>query len=162
VDGDADLWICAIKTALGQKCDTAEGVAVEKVTKILQPVMIVPLPAPNCETDWNYNEHGNDWVCRCNEGLEQSPIDMPFGSSLELLKFNAEFDYVNVPRDELHIVYENNMLRIKFREDQDGKSEGDSFGTIHDLDGTVYNAVEIRIHTPAEHTIAGHTYKMEI
>jgi hypothetical protein len=42
------------------------------------------------------------------------------------------------------------MLRIKFREDQDGKSEGDSFGTIHDLDGTVYNAVEIRIHTPGK------------
>lgn len=124
--------------------------------------MIVPLPAPNCQTDWNYNEHGNDWVCRCNEGLEQSPIDMPFGSSLELLKFNAEFDYVNVPRDEIHIVYETNMLRIKFKEDQDGDSEHDSFGTIHDLDGTVYNAVEIRIHTPAEHTIAGHTYKMEI
>lgn len=48
--------------------------------------MIVPLPAPNCATDWNYDIHGDDWVCRCNEGLEQSPIDLPFGSSLELLK----------------------------------------------------------------------------
>jgi hypothetical protein len=42
------------------------------------------------------------------------------------------------------------MLRIKFKEDQDEDSEHDSFGTIHDLDGTVYNAVEIRIHTPGK------------
>ena len=81
------MWICAIKTALGLKCDTTDGVVVEKILKIVQPVMIVPLPAPNCATDWNYDVHGDDWVCRCNEGLEQSPIDLPFGSSLEYLKY---------------------------------------------------------------------------
>jgi len=43
---------------------------VVKTLKIVQPVMIVPLPAPNCATDWNYDVHGDDWVCRCNEGLE--------------------------------------------------------------------------------------------
>ena len=32
--------------------------------------MIIPLPSPDCATDWNYNFHGMDWVCRCNEGLE--------------------------------------------------------------------------------------------
>jgi hypothetical protein len=24
---------------------------------------------------------GNNWICRCNEGDEQSPIDLPFPSS---------------------------------------------------------------------------------
>ena len=32
--------------------------------------MIIPLPSQNCESDWNYNFHGLDWVCKCNEGLE--------------------------------------------------------------------------------------------
>jgi hypothetical protein len=40
------------------------------------------------------------------------------------------------------------MLRIKFKDDIDLKEGDKSFGTIHDLDGTVYNGVEIRIHTP--------------
>ena len=30
--------------------------------------MIVPLPSPDCSKDWNYNFHGMDWVCKCNEG----------------------------------------------------------------------------------------------
>ena len=38
--------------------------------KILQPLMIIPLPSPDCAVDWNYNFHGMDWVCKCNEGLE--------------------------------------------------------------------------------------------
>lgn len=161
-DAEADLWICALKTALGQKCDTTEGVAIEKVTHVVQPVMIVPLPAPNCETDWNYDSHGDDWVCRCNEGLEQSPIDLPWGSSLELLKFNAEFDYVSVPKDRIKVHYETNMLKIEFRDDVEIKEEERRFGTLHDVDGTVYAATEIRIHTPGEHKIAGKQYEMEI
>jgi len=56
-----------------------EAVPVVVQPKILQPVMIVPLPSPDCASDWNYDQHGADWVCRCNEGLEQSPIDLPFG-----------------------------------------------------------------------------------
>ena len=42
------------------------------------------------------------------------------------------------------------MLRIKFKEDLDLKEEEESFGEIHDLDGTVYRAIEIRIHTPGK------------
>lgn len=36
------------------------------------------------------------------------------------------------------------MLRIKLRKEFKDKS----FGKIHDLDGTIYEAKEIRIHTP--------------
>jgi hypothetical protein len=61
------------------------------------------------------------------------------------------------------------MLRIKHKKEFKAKN----FGKIHDLDGTVYEAKEIRIHTPgnfiilwflflAEHTLAGHKYEMEI
>lgn len=55
VPGDADLWVCAVKTALGIPCETAEPVAVVKKVKVLQPVMIVPLPSPDCATDWNFD-----------------------------------------------------------------------------------------------------------
>jgi len=74
------------------------------------------------------------------------------------LKFNAEFEYVNVPKNDIHIVFENNMLRIKHKKEHEDKN----FGKIHDLDGTIYEATEIRIHTPAEHTFAGKKYDMEI
>lgn len=78
-DGEGDEWVCKIKEALGLKCDLTDGVATVKKIKVTQPVMIVPLPSPDCATDWNYDLHGTDWVCNCNEGLEQSPIDLPFG-----------------------------------------------------------------------------------
>jgi len=77
--GDADTWVCKVKESLGLTCEAEEPTPVVKKNKVLQPVMIVPLPSPDCATDWNYDQHGADWVCRCNEGLEQSPIDLPFG-----------------------------------------------------------------------------------
>lgn len=77
---------------------------------------------------------------------------------MELLKFNAEFDYINVPKDQIFITFETNMLRIKFKKDYKAKS----FGKITDLDGTIYEAKEIRIHSPAEHTLAGKKFDMEI
>lgn len=56
---------------LGKKCeDEAGGEKKAPKKKILQPLMIIPLPSPDCAVDWNYNFHGMDWVCRCNEGLE--------------------------------------------------------------------------------------------
>jgi hypothetical protein len=36
------------------------------------------------------------------------------------------------------------MLRIKHKKEHEDKN----FGKIHDLDGTIYEATEIRIHTP--------------
>jgi len=50
------------------------------------------------------------------------------------------------------------MLRIKFKKDYKAKN----FGKITDLDGTIYEAKEIRIHSPAEHTVAGKKFDMEI
>ena len=61
---------CDIKTILGQPCEKKDAVASIPKKKMLQPLMIIPLPSPDCETDWNYNFHGDDWVCKCNEGHE--------------------------------------------------------------------------------------------
>jgi len=49
------------------------------------------------------------------------------------------------------------MVRIKFI-----KNAGLIFGTIKDVDGTLYEATEIQIHTPGEHTVNGNTMDMEI
>jgi len=57
------------------------------------------------------------------------------------------------------MVWETNLLRIRMKEDVD---KDEYFGKIKDLDGTIYAAKEILIHTPAEHTMAGHKYDMEI
>lgn len=38
-----------------------------------------PLPSPFCNENWNYNENGKDWNCKCSEGLEQSPINIEKG-----------------------------------------------------------------------------------
>ena len=40
------------------------------------------------------------------------------------------------------------MLKIRFKEESSLKEEEKTFGTIEDLDKTVYSATEIRIHTP--------------
>ena len=49
--------------------------------------MVIPIAAPNCKYDWNYNYHGQNWVCNCNEGLEQSPIDLPLNSLIDNVKY---------------------------------------------------------------------------
>lgn len=75
--------------------------------------MIIPLPSPDCVTDWNYNFHGMDWVCKCNEGLEQSPIDLPDIKKGIEISNNADFDYKDVQSGKINVVYENNMIRLK-------------------------------------------------
>jgi len=75
-----------------------------------------------------------------------------------LIKFNAEFDYTNVDKNLIHITFDTNMLRIKFKKEHKDKN----FGKINDLDGTIYEAKEIRIHTPGEHTLGGKKPDMEI
>ena len=39
-------------------------------------MMIQPDPAPDCKFDFSYKIDGLDWKCNCNEGLNQSPIDL--------------------------------------------------------------------------------------
>lgn len=46
----------------------------------------------------------------------------------------------------MEVVYEINLCRIRTLNNK-------IFGTIKDVDDTVYEAYEIQIHTPGEHTI---------
>lgn len=65
-------WICPISEVLGLPCpEEGEGEEGEGAAPVVeQPLLIIPLPSPDCARDWNYNFHGANWVCRCNEGLE--------------------------------------------------------------------------------------------
>ena len=40
-------------------------------------MIIHHVPSKDCKYDWDYMEVGNEWECNCNEGREQSPIDLP-------------------------------------------------------------------------------------
>jgi carbonic anhydrase len=80
---------------------------------------IVPVNSDDCATDWNYNFHGADWVCRCNEGQEQSPIDLDHFGNLEKITTNAEFEFQYRQKDELQVIFKNNMLRIRVKKNED-------------------------------------------
>lgn len=45
--------------------------------KEIQPMLQLPVPAPECQFDFSYEKNGSDWECNCNEGRFQSPIDLP-------------------------------------------------------------------------------------
>ena len=44
---------------------------------VKQPILIIPIPSPYCNERWNYQSHGSNWECKCSEGQNQSPIDLP-------------------------------------------------------------------------------------
>jgi carbonic anhydrase len=153
-------WACRIKKLLGiddEDCSNSKSAernitVVEK--KITQPIIIMPLPSRQCNEDWNYQANGDDWECDC-QGKEQSPINLPQPIEAMASPVKPLFQYQEVSYKEgkpLNIVYEENMLKIKY----------DRFGKLVTMDGTVYYAQEIQIHTPAEHTIDGKTFEMEI
>jgi hypothetical protein len=69
VDGKCNYeWQCAIDTLLNRRCSPCEEEE-ESILEI-QPSIIIPVESPNCKYDWNYNIHGQNWVCNCNEGRE--------------------------------------------------------------------------------------------
>ena len=141
--------------------------------RITQPVFIIPLPSPVCNANWNYKLQGSNWECLCAEGKEQSPIDLPEVASRVLHKKSMalesekkpNFEYILAGKigadddtrhlkkgDNIKLQFENHMLKIKH----------DNFGKIVTLDGGIYIAKEIQLKTPAEHTINGKRFDLEI
>lgn len=51
--------------------------------------MIIPIPSADCKTDWNYDNHGTDWGCRCSSGREQSPLNFDLGATYDNVFYNA-------------------------------------------------------------------------
>jgi carbonic anhydrase len=133
--------------------------------KVIQPIIMIPLPRRKCNDKWNYANHGNDWECICKEGLEQSPIDLPhpikaIDSSVtpffkyDTVKFNdhvASLDGL-VSSKEMHLRYFSNAVRLLYP----------NLGKVVTLDESVYVAEEILFHTPSEHTLNGKRYDMEM
>ena len=164
-------WYCTIKEILNQSdiiceenSDLDKPTVIEKV--VTQPIILIPLPSRNCNDDWNYQLKGDDWECECSEGKEQSPIDLPpeekaIPSPVKPL-FQYEETLIKLPystidglikKDEnVKIQYLDNCLRIFHK----------YFGKIVTLDGAVYNAEELVFHSPAEHTINGKKYDLEL
>lgn len=134
--------------------------------EIVQNTILIPIPSKTCNEDWNYENKGDDWECKCKDGSLQSPIDLPKES--EAIKSPVsplfKFDEVNAKNTEttedgliktneyIKIRYYNNALRILHH----------NLGKIVTLNQAVYVAEEITFHTPSEHTIDGKRFDMEM
>jgi carbonic anhydrase len=164
-----EKWLCALRTCLKVPVDnTLLQPQPNVITKTqIQPIIVVPVPSPFCNENWNYKKKGLDWNCDCAEGKAQSPIDLPnkiSGSidtpakpifAYEDISFKAtvsSFDGMVKAGENLKIRYLDNSLRIVHH----------YFGKIVTLDGAIYHAQEIAIHTPSEHKIEGRQYDMEV
>lgn len=167
-----NTWVCNIKNLIGildPECakdlkDNTMPTILEK--KITQPIVLIPQPAKMCNEEWDFQKKGLDWECDCIEGKEQSPIDLPHGAAAIQTPVKPIFQYEKVGPS--HIVknsegeakeaplkfeYKNGMLQIE---------NSDTFGKVITLDGSIYNAVKIVFHTPAEHTLDGKKHDMEM
>jgi hypothetical protein len=48
----------------------------QKIKKVIQPLMIIPLPSHNCNDNWNYDQQGKNWECKCKEGIQYKYIKL--------------------------------------------------------------------------------------
>ena len=118
---------------------------------MIDQVIYMPIESPVCNSGWDYASHGMDWECKCSEGTNQSPINLPNKLSLKEVDHQALFLMDLVPKSQMSFIWEDNMAKLKGR-----------FGTINDPSGAEFEAYEIRFHSPAEHTLQGKRYDMEI
>lgn len=128
--------------------------------------IIIPLPTKSCNEKWDYLNHGDDWECLCKDGSIQSPIDLPDPLEATLSPVTPLFEFDEIPaknqistidgeitKDEnIKIKYSDSALRLLHH----------NMGKIVTLNGAVYIAEEITVHTPSEHTIKGKRFDMEI
>jgi carbonic anhydrase len=166
-----DDWICKLRTVLGMDCNqlfntTSTNITEAIGTQIYQPIIVIPIPAKECNFNYDYRLKGNDWECGCKEGLEQSPIDIPsFENIIEssvkpMFTFNpisaksavTSIDGELKTQEYIKIKYFKNAIRILHND----------LGRIVTLDGSVYIGEEIVFRTPAEHKINGKIMDMEM
>ena len=165
-------WVCRIKDILNLKDENClKNDDVKDQTNyvdrnITQPIIIIPLPSPICNENWNYQRNGEDWACECKEGLEQSPIDLPYAFDAIDSPVKPIFEYDEVsPKSEVTTVESqvkvSEPLKIRLS-DNSLRIRHEKFGKVVTMDGAVYYAQEIVFHTPSEHTKNGKAYDMEI
>lgn len=147
---------------LGQ--ETANGNSTPKF--IIQPMIIIPKPGRHCNQGWNYKNKGDDWECECKEGKEQSPIDLPKAEEAIDSPVAPLFNYFKVQPTAEETTLDGLLSQgknIKLRIFENAlKVMHPNLGRIITVDGSIYKAEEIIIHTPSEHRIAGKKYSAEI
>ena len=170
------LWFCQLKSFLGVKdennCpmnvngDADTPKIIKKTIEITQAYVIVPTESPMCNEGWNYNKFGADWECDCKDGHQQSPIDLPRVDAAIESGIKPQMEYATVDNvsleptvDEsigkdgkLKLILKENLLRIF----------ADKFGRIVTMDGSIFHANEINLHSPSEHKIDGKQYDLEV
>ena len=114
-------------------------------------MIIMTLPSSYCNEDWNFQNGGDEWECKCSEGKNQSPINLPRLAQAVPLDNTALFDYNKVTKANAQFVWEENMIKMK-----------GNFGTLTGVDLAEFEAYEIRFHTPAEHKIDGQRMDLEV
>jgi len=166
-------WICTIKQLLHmnnlEECDKNlpdEDNITYYETHVTQPIILIPEAAPYCNQGWNYQARGQDWECDCKEGKEQSPIDLPKKSKAIRTIVKPIFNYVEVEAKDVLNTRDGQKKSTKYvklkNEENTIHINHDNFGNIVTLDGAVYKAEKVVFHTPAEHTIAGKRFDMEM
>lgn len=65
------------------------------------------------------------------------------------MKQTPKFDYPAVPKGDIKLMYEYNILRIK------PSHKAVNLGSVLDIDGTKYQVAEIQFKTPSDHKIKG-------
>ena len=163
-------WVCTIKELLMINDDlclhkTANQPTV--ITKtVTQPIVLIPLPSRMCNENWDYSRHGLNWECECSEGHEQSPINLPPWEKAIPSPIKPLFQYEHVDAKSSYSTLDDSMREgqyIKIKNvDHALRIFHKYFGKVVTLDGAVYNAEEIVFHTPAEHTIDGKKFDMEM
>ena len=161
-DTDRQAWVCAISQAIGRPCGEKSNnpLIIEEKRIVKQPILLIPLPSPYCNENWNYTAHGTDWNCKCSEGFMQSPINVERRCVSEM-NITTSFSFSKVNSDRVEGYYDDNMFVIKCKERSE-YCEDLSFGKMIDMDYAEYSCNEIRFHTPGEHTIDGRKFSMEI
>lgn len=179
-------WICKINIGLGKfksesecnaktannKQNNAENKSANATLNlktedvVYQPIIVIPLPSKDCNSDWDYASKGKNWECGCAEGSQQSPIDIPDKSGVIDSPISPLFTFEAVPakspittidgelksQEYIKIKYFKNALRILHS----------NLGKVVTLDGSVYIGEEILFHTPSEHKINGKAFDMEM
>lgn len=162
-----ELSHCRLNQITGE-IERSSNTAIPTVIKetVQDTTILVPLPTRDCNDKWNYINHGDDWECLCKEGVQQSPIDLPDPQSATLSPVTPLFEF-----DEVSSVNKINTIDGEIKQTENLKLKYNdgalrlmhyNLGKIVTLNGAVYIAEEISIHTPSEHTIQGKRFDMEI
>lgn len=164
---NTEINSCDLNEIPGGNEKQSSNIPPTSIREVIEEAMIlVPLPSKVCNDNWNYQNHGEDWECQCKEGLVQSPIDLPDPKEAILSPVTPlfQFDEVSAKSTITTIdgeIKANEYIKMKY---SDGalRLMHHNLGKIVTLNGAVYIAEEITVHTPSEHTIKGKRLDMEI